>query len=387
MRLIDKAVRMAAAAEESDNFVRKNTAVAREKLVGDGVAAERAELLALARIFDVAPERFGSGLHDELFEATGIWDTEEQLADVYIAQHAFTYTEGLWGTEAPEAFRRQIDGTDVVMRTMTRRGALQGRAHYSGGMLSLVTKVVSGKEPDYYLSDVRSVGEERVLSARDAVRLDLRATLLNNKWITAQMQQKRGGAAKMAGMVWHTLGFRINSSQTISDDVWEQIVDIYLRDRRDLNIREWLETRHPEVFQEMTSMLLEAVRKDYWQPDASMVTEIAAAYAKSVARDGLEIDENAKLDQFVRDRLRSPAEVAPGEAIPAELLAAYEARLDPTEPTAESPGEETAPAEQVTGNRLVEANEPPQATEEDTSNRVLLFALLVAAVLVAGGYF
>lgn len=381
VRLIDKAIRLVAELDEPDNFVRENTTRAKNELLSDGIQAERAELLARARIFATSPERFGSGLHDKLFKATGVWDTEQQLSDVYISQHSFAYTEGLWAEESPEAFRRQIDGTDIVMRNMTRRGALQGRAHYSGGMLSLVTKVVSGKEPDYYLSDVRNPGEERVLSAHDAVRRDLRATLLNNNWITAQMQQKRGGAAKMAGMVWHTLGFRINNSETISDDVWEQITNVYLRDQRNLGIRDWLETRHPAAFQEMTAVMLEAVRKGYWQPEAELVAEIAAAHAGSVSRDGLEGDENQKLEQFVRESLQSLPDVAP-----AELLAGYESQLARPAESNNSESSTASPTEQVIGQKMVEVAPSSPPPRVSTVNMALIWGLFAALLFVVAGY-
>lgn len=380
VRLIDKAVRMVAELDEPNNFVRANTRKTLDDFLSNGVDHNRADALSKARIFAVSPERFGSGLHDKLFEATGTWNTEEELTDVYIHQHDFVYTKGLWAERSPAGFRKQIDGTDIVMKTMTRRGALEGRAHYSGGILSLVTKVVSGKEPDYFLSDVRNIGEEKVLCARDAVRLDLRSKLYNDKWIEAQMKQGRGGAMKIASMIWHTVGYRINNSQVISDDVWQEIVDIYLRDRKNLNVNEWLETQHPGAFQEVMELLLETIRKGYWHPEESVISEIAAAYATSVSRDGLAGDENQKLEQFVRNALQGPGNIAN-----AELISAYQAETKSTEMVHKDTALETSP-EKITGNQLEKVASTEIIPSSESSNLVV-WGILVAVLLVGAGYF
>ena len=180
--LLDRAVRLVCSLDEADNHVRENREQARRQLLADGLPTERAEVLSRARIFAVAEGRFGSGLHDGLFESTGVWESRADLAEVYMAQHDHVFTLGAWNEKAPEAYRRQLEGADAVLKTTSRHGAFTGRAHYSGGNLASTIEHLSGASPGYFLVDLRRVGDERIEEARfdDAPRDacdDLRSTL------------------------------------------------------------------------------------------------------------------------------------------------------------------------------------------------------------------
>ena len=122
------------------------------------------------------------------------------------------------------------------------------------------------------------------------------------------MKEDYAGAQQIAGRVFCALGWKINRENSISDDVWQEIVDIYLCDKKNLKIREWFDSKNPYAFQKITENLLEAIRKEYWRPDEATVLEIATLYAQSVVRHGhRENGElNKKLDFFLARTLNAP---------------------------------------------------------------------------------
>lgn len=372
LELIDKAIRLVSALEEKENRVRENTSRIEAELLAKGMSKERAQVYSRGRIFAVAPDRFGSGLYDGLLESTGLWDTSEQLVDIYVGQHDYLFTQGAWGEKSPEIYKKQLQGTEVVLRSLNRRGALSGRSYIAGGTLCLVTKVLTGTAPQFYLSDLRQPGEERIMTAKAALNRDYRAILFNRHWIDAMMKEGGRGGGAIASKVWHTLAFKINLEDSVDDGVWDEIVNVYVRDSKNLNIKDWFENNNHEAYQEMLVSLLEAVRKGYWNADSQTKQELVKEYSRSVIRHGLASpDRNLKLEAFVNEALSQPA--------PAEFAALQTSFEDALNTPAESPvpaeeNQELADrdaseeqkrevqTEQVEGQRMVESNPGSPAT-------------------------
>ncbi len=380
LRLWDKAIRLVADLNEPDNFVFANRAKALRDLQADGLPAERAETLSRARIFAMPPELV-SATHFLLLEETGKWDSRRELVDVYLAERDYAYTDGCWGQAAPEAYKRHLAGTEVVLRNITRGGPL-GCAWYNGGNLCLVIQELTGKQPDYFLSDLRTPGEETVARAEDLLRRDYRATLFNRKWIENLMKEGYAGAQQMAGGVFSTLGWAINRENSISDDIWQEIVEIYLRDKKNLNLREWFETKNPYAFQSIVERLLEAARKEYWKPDAATLREMAVAYAESVVRHGHREagESNEKLDALLAHILSAPGPDPRAAQDGQALLAQYQQK---TAAEKASPKPETQ-TEQVSGQKLTPAQPaaPSQATRSSPLFPLLLIGGLVLLFIV-----
>ncbi|MCB9898558.1 MAG: cobaltochelatase subunit CobN [Planctomycetes bacterium] len=421
VQLIDRAIRMVAALDEPDNYVREGRLRARASLVAAGVADARADVLASARIFAVAPGRFGSGLHDELFEHTGVWETRADLAEVYMAQHDHVFTEGAWGETAPEAYRVQVAGSELVLRGSGNHGALTGRAHVSGASLANAIEQASGRAPAYYITDTRRPGREAIVPADEMLRRDLRAILFNGRWLAEMQDEGRQGAHRMSALTWKVLGFKVNVPTSVDDGTFEQIVDVFLRDVEGLEMPEFLERTSPEAMQEITKNLLEAARKGFWSTDAETLGEVSTVHAASVARHGLLLDENDPLARFVQETLRASDDVArvaladayasvlagappsgaAGPAPAAVLASPQSAPAEPSgvepaatgsvvhgppgvEPTQEEPvdGAEAPP---VTGLRLLPAAPGPPAGESSEVGPLLVAGLLVLLACLFGG--
>jgi cobaltochelatase CobN len=403
MRLIDKAARLVAAENEKDNFVYAHTQQIAQELRDRGLPAQDADRLARARIFSYPPGQNGSAKYYYLVERSGHWDSREDLMQTYLDQVRYVYTEGMWGDDAPEAYERQIQGTEIVLRNWSDRTTSPLSNKYTwfhGGSLAAAVKYLTGKEPDFILTDVRDADDARMVSAEDALRKDFRVRLFNRKWIEGMMKEGYAGADQIAVHVSNTLGWKIMRPESVTDDQWQEIVDVYLRDSKQLSILEWFEAENPFALQEMHEVLLESIRKGYWQPSEEVVREIATGYAQSVATHGesggLRGGDNTKLEAFVEKVL-----TAPGSRELNKLLAAYQAKAreakEPAQSTAvggpatpvAAAGGEAARTEPVRGQELVAATpSEPAASSAPTPDKVhwgLLLAL-ACALLVGAGY-
>ena len=47
------------------------------------------------------------------------------------------------------------------------------------------------------------------------------------------------------------------------DDQWQKFVDVYVRDKHGLGLRQWLESESPHAFARTLERMLEAARQGY----------------------------------------------------------------------------------------------------------------------------
>ena len=329
MRLLDKAVRLVATLDEPDNPVHRNSVQVREELRHQGIDPKQAEALSLARIFGAPPGQIGNAGYYYLVERSGQWGTRDDLLKTYLSYSRYAYTDGLWGHDAPEAYNRQIQGSEVLLRSWSDRTRSPLSNKYDwfvGGSLSLAIQKLTGREPEWFLSDVRDPDRAALRVAEDALARDYRVRLFNRKWIEGMMQEGYAGADQIAIHVSNTMGWKIMREGSVSDDTWNEIAAIYVHDKLGLSLRQWFEAENPFAFQDMSEVLLESKRKGYWNAEPGMLREIAERYARSVVRHGegggLRGGGNTQLEQFVAQTLKS-AHAAELD----QLVSQYEGRL------------------------------------------------------------
>ena len=138
---------------------------------------------------------------------------------------------------------------------------------------------------------------------------DYRVRLFNRKWIEGMMREGYAGADQIAIHVSNTMGWKIMRDGSVSDETWNEIAAIYVRDKLGLSLRQWFEAENPFAFQDMSEVLLESSRKGYWKAEPGMIREVAERYARSVVRHGegggLRGGGNQQLEQFVAQTLKS----------------------------------------------------------------------------------
>ena len=216
------------------------------------------------------------------------------------------------GPAAPEAYNRQIQGSEVLLRSWSdrTRSPLSNKYDwYLGGSLSLAIKQLTGNEPEWFLSDVRDPDRASLVAAEDALQRDYRVRLFNRKWIEGMMKEGYAGADQIAVHVSNTMGWKIMREGSVSDDVWNEIAAIYVKDKLALAMRQWFERENPFAFQDMSEVLLESSRKGFWKAEPGLLREVAEQYARSVVQHGegggLRGGGNQSLEQFVAATLQS----------------------------------------------------------------------------------
>lgn len=329
MTLIDKAVRKVAALDEPDNTVRQNTLRVKGELEQRGMSPERAGTLSQARMFGWPPGQNGSAWYYYLAEKTGEWNGREDLMRTYLEQCKYVYTENAWGENAPEAFDRTIQGSEMVIRSWADsvRSPLSDKyTWFIDGSLALAIKHLTGKEPDFYLADVRDSDTTRMVRAEDALQADFRVRLFNRKWIDGMMKEGYAGADQVAVHVSNMLGWTVMRENSVTAENWQEVTDVYVRDTKNLHIREWFDKENPFAFQGMTQTLLETVRKGYWKADPKTIREIATAHAKSVIRYGKNGGLRGGGNRAFQDFLESALDVAEDPKAQALLKDYKEAR-------------------------------------------------------------
>jgi cobalamin biosynthesis Mg chelatase CobN len=238
---------------------------------------------------------------------------------------------------------------------------------------------------------MRRPGAETVVPAEEMLRLDLRAILFNDRWIEAMKAEGRHGAGRMAGLTGKVLGWKINRPGSVDDGVFDEIVDVYIRDRKHLRLAEFFEVESPRALQALTRNLLEAARKGLWATDQATLRQVAATHADSVARHGRHIDGNVPLEAFVQATLSATGE--PGDV---ELASDYaEAQALGSGPQVPAPGSpevtdalpvahaRTAAAAPVRGSELTPVGQ--RETEQDGGSSGGMLAMGTAVLLLSLG--
>lgn len=399
MRLLDRAIRMVAELDEPGNALRANSLRVERELQEQGVAPDEARALSLARIFGYPPGQSGSAGYYYLVERSGEWDTKEDLMATYLDHVRFVYTDGLWGESAAQAYERQIQGTEVLLRSWSdrTRSPLSNKYDwFKAGSLSRAVELLTGKEPQFFFSDVRDPDRARMVVAEDALRQDYRVRLFNRKWLEGMMEEGFAGADQLSKHVSNTMGWAIMRNDAVSDDIWEEIVSTLVDDRLELGLREWFEEQNPFAYQELTEILLESIRKGYWDASPEMRAKLAAEYAASVRAHGegggMLGGGNVKLDAFVEELLAAPGAgevVARVEASASGSGQASAARSAPaTQPAAElDPANEARALEQVRGREL-ERVESAQTQAGNDEHPLMLWLVGAASLfLILAGFF
>lgn len=349
MKLIDDAIRLVADLDEPDNYVRQNSLVTEAALMQKGMAAARARTLARARMFGPPPGQNGSGWYYYLAEKTGEWNDRADLMRTYLEQSQYVYTDQCWGEPATEAYEQSIQGTEWVIRSWADSVSSPLSNKYMwfiDGSLAQAVKYLTGKEPTYYLADVRSSDKVQMIRAEDALARDFHVRLFNRKWIEGMMKEGYAGADQVAVHVSNMLGWEVMREGSITPEQWREVVNVYVRDSKHLNIRGWFQKENPHAFQNVTQTVLEAIRKGYWNASDEETRLLADAYNESVVRDGASNGLRGGNNHAFKDFLKKNASSAPASASALSPSAKVVPRVD----GAANPAHQTT---RVTGTRLV----------------------------------
>jgi len=309
--LITKAVRMAAEApkEKYDNKVKEGVEESERYLIEKGVSPKEARELSSYRVFGGLGGNYGSGIQG-MVERGDAWDDEKQVADIYINNMGGFYgDQEHWQSDMKEAFAAALTRTDVVVQPRQNNtwGALSLDHVYEfmGGM-NLAVRSVTGKDPDAYFSDYRNRNNYRVQDSKEAIAVEARTKLLNVSYIKEALKGGTTSTDGLAEMARNAYGWNVMKPKAVDKQLWDEMYDIYVKDKYNLGIHEQMGKTNPVAMEEMTATMMETARKGYWKASPEQLAEIAKVHTAFVAKYGPSGSSfegaNTKLQNFIAQK-------------------------------------------------------------------------------------
>ena len=376
MRLIDKAVLLAAADPESSEFancVKENSLAVMKALTDAGMSPEQARALGHSRIFGGVNGNFGTGVTG-MAQNTGSWEDTKAVADLYLNNMGALYTEGHWGEHVPGVFKAALTGTDTVVQSRSSNSwgplSLDHVYEFTGG-LALAARHVTGKDPGAFFNDLRTPGQAKIQEAGEAAMAEARSTVLNPKYVREMMKEGAPATGAFTEVFRNTLGWEVMKPDMLEDHLWQAYKEVYVDDKLKLNVRDFFEKNNPAALHEMTGIMLEAVRKDFWKADADTVRQIARTHAALMKKFDLPPVRNEKLRDMIEKNITDP-----------ELKAAYRSQVKKVIDFAERRAEERKKTEEVSGQKLKKQTAAP-SPRGDNGTAVKVIIVIVACALAA----
>ena len=291
VKLLDKAVRLAAQAEKDvyPNYVQENSDAIYEWLIEKGYNESEAQSLSMARVFAMSPGNYGVGLENAI-AASNTWENETKLANYYINRVGYSYGEDGWGVPNVDLFRQNLADVEVAVHSDSSNlfGMLDTDDYYQClGGLALAVRGITGETPDLYITNLRDPHNPKTETLNSYLQREINARYFNPKWIEGMMEHDYAGAREMMRFTEHLWGWDVVTPDLITEDMWNQVYEVYIQDKYNLGLNEFFDSNNPYAQQSITARMLETIRKGYWDPSEEVKTNLAATYQKSVEEYGV----------------------------------------------------------------------------------------------------
>ncbi len=269
IKLLAEAAWLAASADEpvAMNWVRKH-ALAYQKEHGCTL-----EVAAL-RVYGNAEGAYGSNVNN-LVESSK-WDEENEIAETYSRRKGFAY--GRTGRAVQQTALLQSVLADVQLTYQNLDSVELGVTTVDnyfdtlGGITQAVKAAKGGKTPPVYIGD-QTKGDGAVRSLKEQVSLETRTRMLNPKWYEGMLEHGYEGVRQIEVHVTNTMGWSATTGQ-VQPWVYQQLSETFMLDPA---MRERLAKLNPTASARVANRLLEAHRRQYWQPDAKTLEALQRA--------------------------------------------------------------------------------------------------------------
>lgn len=311
LSLLQKAIDMAAESSDKNiNFVAQGKVDAERVLLDKGYSPKEARELSTTRIFGGINGMAGSGITG-MVESGSRWENESEIAQVYLHNMGAAYGSTKdWGDFREGVFEAALQNTDLVVqpRQSNTWGALSlDHVYEFMGGITLTVRNVTGKDPDNYFNDLRSRYNTRLQTLSNAIGVESRTTILNPTYIKEQLKGGASAASGFTEVIKNTYGWNVMKPSAIDNELWNDIYDVYVEDKHNLQVKEFFKNESPAALQEMTAVMLETIRKGYWKASEEQVKQLSELHSEMVAEfeaacTGFTCD-NPKLNTFIKQNL------------------------------------------------------------------------------------
>jgi magnesium chelatase subunit H len=258
MALIDRAVKMAAEADEPDdmNYVRRHS---KEQAAEMGVSLRQ----AATRVFSNASGSYSSNVNLAIENSS--WGEEAELQNMYMERKSFAFDSDNPGTmvQSREVFESSLKTADVTFQNLdSSEISLTDVSHYFD---SDPTKLVAslradGKKPSSFIADTTTANAQ-VRTLSETVRLDSRTKLLNPKWYEGMLNSGYEGVREVSKRLTFTMGWSATAG-AVDNWVYEEANETFIKDEE---MRKRLLELNPHSFRKIVTTMLEVNGRGYWE--------------------------------------------------------------------------------------------------------------------------
>lgn len=351
-----------------------------------GEPLEAAARLATLRLFGAPPGGYGAGVN-RIVERSGSWQDRAEVAQVYLQGMGHAYGNDIQGDAVHAAFQRRFAGVGQTYlgRASNLYGLLDNNDafDYLGG-LSLAIEQLRGLPPANQVIRHANPNDTRIESLQTALLSELRGRFLNPAWLKPLMGHGYAGARTMGSeFVEYLWGWQVTNPDIVKSWAWDEVHDVYFRDRHQLGLDDFLETgQNVHVKINMQAVLLVAAHKQFWNADEATLKQLAEDFAQLVAQHGLPGSGHTRPDHPVFEWLMP--------RLKTELQEALQQVIEKTRLPASDAGEEAAPTTlaEITAAPSPKAEPPPEPVAGEVAAPSLPLPwtiLMVVAALLLGG--
>jgi cobaltochelatase CobN len=272
--MLDEAVSLAAEAEDEptpDNFIRQHYLRDRTARQAQGMTDAESRRHALYRVFGSKPGTYGVGMLHLMDQRN--WQTDEDLARVYITWSGYAYTGADTGVEAATTFVERLKEVSVAVKNQDNRehDLFDSDDYFQehGGMIACV-RALTGKNPAAYFGDSANPESPKVRTLAEEAARVFRTRVVNPKWIRSVMRHGYKGAFEMAASIDYLFGYDA-TAQVVQDWMYEGVTRAYLSDPE---VRRFLEEKNPWALKGMAERLLEAIQRGMWEEPSEEMTQL-----------------------------------------------------------------------------------------------------------------
>ena len=271
--MLDEAVTLAAESEEvvEQNYVRQHYLRDREARLAQGMSDDDSRRHALYRVFGSKPGTYGVGMLHLMDQRN--WQSDEDLARVYITWSGYAYTGADTGVEAASTFVERLKEVSVAVKNQDNRehDIFDSDDYFQehGGMIACV-RALTGKNPAAYFGDSANPEAPKVRTLAEEAARVFRTRVVNPKWIHSVMRHGYKGAFEMAATIDYLFGYDA-TAQVVQNWMYEGVTRAYLADPE---VRRFLEEKNPWALKGMAERLLEAIQRGMWEEPSEEMTQL-----------------------------------------------------------------------------------------------------------------
>jgi cobaltochelatase CobN len=288
--LIEEAVTLIANLDESENYVRTNSLLYIEQLKKVGRTEEDAKRISNIRVFSPALGTYATSLQN-VTKANDTWKNDTALSDLYINRMGHAYGSKTVGDFERSYFVNNLQSVDAAAfsRSSNIYGLLDASpepAAFFGGLQMAVRNSNGGKNIDMFINNLRNTKGATLETLENFYNNEMQSRAFNPKWIKAMMDNSYSGAHYMQNISENLWVFNITSPNIVKDKDWDEMNEVFVKDKFGLGLNEFFEKSNPYAKQTIMSTMLGAAQKGYWKASPEQLAQLSTDLANSVAKNG-----------------------------------------------------------------------------------------------------